>query len=54
MQDLSGKKIVSTSNKSYILDTEIGKGAQGVIYSETSGKFLIKLFLGRRNSKVRV
>ena len=49
MQDLSGKKIVSTSNKSYILDAEIGKGAQGVIYSETTGKFLIKLFLGRRN-----
>lgn len=49
MQDLTGKKLTSTSNKTYILDKEIGKGAQGIIYSETTGKYLIKLFLGKRN-----
>lgn len=45
MKDLEGMIITSTSGQNYLLTEKIDKqGAQGVVYEESTGKFIIKLY----------
>ena len=44
MQNLQRKKITTVNGTEYILNEQIGEGAQGVVYTETNGEHLIKLY----------
>ncbi len=45
MRDLEGMIITSTSGQNYLLTEKIDKqGSQGVVYEESTGKYLIKLY----------
>ena len=45
MKDLEGMIITSTSGQNYLLTEKVDKqGAQGVVYEESTGKFIIKLY----------
>lgn len=45
MKDLEGMIIISTSGQNYLLTEKVDKqGAQGVVYEESTGKFIIKLY----------
>jgi DNA-binding helix-hairpin-helix protein with protein kinase domain len=44
MIDLIGKRITTISGTEYLLIDIVGQGAQGIVYNESSGNFLIKLF----------
>ena len=45
MKDLEGKIITSISGQNYLLTKRIDKqGSQGVVYEESSGKYIIKLY----------
>lgn len=44
MKDLEGEVIQTVSGEKYVLTDLIGEGAQGVVYSEASGAYLIKLY----------
>ncbi len=44
MEDLSGRIIVTMSGQKYKLTKQAGCGAQGVVYEETTGKFMVKLY----------
>ena len=44
MQDLQGKIIKTVNGTEYTLGAVLGEGAQGVVYTEESGEYLIKLY----------
>ncbi|SHK77654.1 Protein kinase domain-containing protein [Anaerocolumna jejuensis DSM 15929] len=45
MKDLEGMIITSTSGQTYLLTEKVDKqGAQGIVYEESTGKFIIKLY----------
>ena len=50
MRDLEGMIITSTTGQNYLLTEKVDKqGSQGVVYEESTGKFIIKLY--RKKSK---
>jgi len=51
MIDLIGKKITSVSGTEYLLMEIVGQGAQGVVYEESSGNYLIKLYFALRENQ---
>lgn len=45
MKDLEGMIITSTSGQNYLLTEKVDKqGAQGIVYEESTGRFIIKLY----------
>lgn len=44
IKNLTGKTIETVSGNKFVLGSIIGRGAQGVVYSEAGGKYLIKLY----------
>lgn len=44
MEDLTGVTIVSVSGQKYKLTKQAGCGAQGVVYEENTGKYMVKLY----------
>jgi DNA-binding helix-hairpin-helix protein with protein kinase domain len=44
MKNMSGQTITAISGNKYTLTEEAGRGGQGVVYNETSGKQMIKLY----------
>lgn len=44
MEDLTGATIVSVSGQKYKLTGRAGCGAQGVVYEENTGKYMVKLY----------
>lgn len=44
MIDLVGKKISTVSGNEYLLNEIVAQGAQGVVYKESSGEYMIKLY----------
>ena len=44
MQNLIGKTITAKSGNSFILTEIAGSGAQGVVYKENSGKYMVKFY----------
>ena len=44
IEDLTGITIVAESGSKYKLTKQAGGGAQGVVYEETSGKYMIKFY----------
>lgn len=44
IEDLTGITIVAESGSKYKLTKQAGCGAQGVVYEETSGKYMVKLY----------
>lgn len=48
--NLTGKTIVTENNKRYLLTDIIGRGAQGTVYGESSGDFLVKIYNAPTNA----
>lgn len=44
MNNLEGKLITSTNGNKYLLTEIAGQGAQGVVYNEASGKYIVKFY----------
>lgn len=44
IKNLTGATIIAESGTKYTLKEQIGYGAQGVVYEENSGKFMVKLY----------
>lgn len=44
MEDLTGVTIVSVSGQKYRLTRQAGCGTQGVVYEESAGKYMVKLY----------
>lgn len=44
MEDLTGVTMVSVSGHKYKLTRQAGFGAQGVVYEESTGKYMVKLY----------
>jgi serine/threonine protein kinase len=53
MNNLTGQTIKSVLNNRYTLTESVSQGAQGVIYGENSGEFLIKILL-EQNENVQL
>ena len=50
IKNLTGKTIETVSGNKFVLGPIIGRGAQGVVYSEISGNYLIKLYYPSGNA----
>jgi len=44
MRNLSGQTVTAKSGKNYYLTEIVGSGAQGVVYKEESGKYMVKFY----------
>jgi serine/threonine protein kinase len=44
VKNLSGQNISSVNGQTYLLTEIAGQGAQGVVYKESSGKYMVKLY----------
>ena len=53
MLDMTGKLIKTTEGKEYMLEKIVAQGAQGTVYQESSGDFMIKLYDSSNEMHVR-
>ncbi len=52
MEDLEDVTVVATSGKKYKLSQIAGNGSQGIVYEETSGKIMVKLYYPSGNQTI--
>ena len=50
LKDLTGVTLTSESGNKYRIEEQIGSGAQGVVYKESSSKYVVKLYYPSHNA----